>query len=158
MNLEFKMHSQTSLFGDGVRPGSGIEDDESIIYDKAMIETLEADLDAEAEYSDSLFNYLAVSVDMLGKLVVGLNQQDNQAAMPTLQQALDSVDEHFPAMTKIEKDALCLAIKFHFHAESRTRSSTPEQINWRDTYPLTDLQKVNFDNVINSYYSPKSDQ
>lgn len=148
------MDMQNSLFGDIPKPETNLYgDDECVMSDQELIECLEADLESEAEYSDELFSHLALAFDFIGQMVVNLHQKTVDAEKPSIDSMLKSVDSLFTSMSQTQRGVVRRAVEFHYYADRRTQPSTKNRINWRDHFELNGLADVDFNKVIDSYYS-----
>ena len=109
------------------------------------------ELEEEAAYSDYLLGTLAVTFDFIGQMAIA--QAKKSGVVMTKKAMLDAVDGLYSSMPKKQRQAIRNGVKFHFYA-NKIKSTYPKgSVSWRKMYPLSNLEEMDFDQVINTYCS-----
>lgn len=144
-------HMQNSLFGEDGETDESLESLTMKFTDQDYIEMLEDDLEKEQMYSREAFGHLAVSFDFIGQMAISLAKNSDSAI--TKEEILNSVDTLFASMPIEQRQAIRDAVDFHFYANNLKSSFPKGSVDWRQMYSVSNLGELDFDLVINTYFT-----
>ena len=113
-------------------------------------EVIQCELDESVEMADHCLGLLATCQDLIGEIAVGLHHSiSGLTEKPTANQVKRSIKKNFPFMSEKNQRAIKKAVEFHYSVHELNQRYKGFVPAWKDDYPLKDIQKLSFDNVVN---------
>jgi hypothetical protein len=118
-----------------------------------IIDYLYGVIEDQSEEIKHQLGLMAVMRDVIGQIAVCLNSATpNKIGAPNQAQVVKSINKTFATMPTEIKRFITKSVEFHFSAMKLNLGHPGHSPAWKDDHPLSDLEQINFFNVVNRYY------